>query len=134
MSKSAEGVGYAEGSHAPADNPHHTLQHGIPLLNPTPGQSGGIADSSPFSPLHSTPPPRRMTSVCSPKTLAGARPALTRWYRRSRFITAPSTPLVWGWRSVWTSIGGRCVAMVDFVGCIKNDATGSLLYKICRRG
>ena len=53
MSKSAEGVGYAEGSHAPADNPHHTLQHGIPLLNPTPGQSGGIADSSPFSPLHS---------------------------------------------------------------------------------
>ena len=53
MSKSAEGVGYAEGSHAPADDPHHTLQHGIPLLNPTPGQSGGIADSSPFSPLHS---------------------------------------------------------------------------------
>ena len=135
MSKSAEGVGYAEGSHAPADDPHHTLQHGIPLLNPTPGQSGGIADSSPFSPLHSTPPPRRMTSVCSPKTLAGARPASTRWYRRSRFITAPSTPLVWGWEECMDKHRRQMCRHGGFRRLyLKNDATGSLLYKICRRG
>ena len=55
MSKSAEGVGCAEGSHAPADNPHHPLQHGMPLLDPKPVQSGGVAGSSPFSPpFHAT--------------------------------------------------------------------------------
>ena len=55
MSKSAEGVGCAEGSHALADDSHHPLQHGMPLLDPTPGQSGGIAGSfTSAPPFHAT--------------------------------------------------------------------------------
>ena len=55
MSKSAEGVGCAEGSHALEDDPHHPLQHGMPLLDPTPGQSGGIAGSfTSAPPFHAT--------------------------------------------------------------------------------